>query len=284
MTTTSVTLLRVALFAYLAATLVYLAYVTFARRRSVGIVAYTVLAAAFLIHTAFQVIRIIEYWSQHQAFILPAASFIEAVSFCAWTIALVYLVGEWAIKTRLLGAAVSAVLTLLLGYAMLHGSSLAPRPLMPALKSPWLNIHVTTIMLSYAGLLLGSLVAVFYLLRLRGVRWVKSMFGNMTLEDLDLLAYRFIVFAFPLLTLGIITGAIWADQAWGRFWGWDPKETWSLITWLIWAGYLHTRLAFGWRGARSAWFAIVGIISVFITFFGVSFLAAYFSVKSLHTY
>ncbi len=284
MTEMSVTILRVALFVYLASTAAYLAHATFARRNAVGVVAYAALAVAFALHTVFQVIRVVEYWSQHQAFILPTASFIEAVSYCAWMVALVYLVAERFIKTRLFGAAIGAAIVLLLGYAMLHGSEMVPRPLIPALKSPWLNIHVTAVILSYAGFLFSAIAAVFYLLRLRGIRWVENLFANLTLEDHDMLTYRFVVFAFPILTVGIITGAIWADQAWGRFWGWDPKETWSLITWLIWAGYLHTRLAFGWRGARSAWFAILGIISVFITFFGVSFLAAYFSVESLHTY
>jgi len=343
MTDLNVLLLRAGLFIYLASTVAYLAYSTFLRKKTVGLIAFIALIAGLLAHTAFQVVRVVEYWNQHQALILPTASLFEAISYCAWMIALVYVFSERYIRTRLFGAPVAGVVTLMLGYAMLSGAAQAPRPLMPALKSPWLNIHVTAMMLSYAGLLIGSVIAAFYLMRLWAPRraavrsclirllyvvlfigavvimykllwlhqtgqqiayavgaavgssllmivfWLllvssEKLFGALTLEDHDLLAYKFILFAFPILTAGIITGAIWADQAWGRFWGWDPKETWSLITWVIWAGYLHTRIAFGWRGARSAWFAIAGIVSVFITFLGVNYLVDYFNVTSLHSY
>ncbi len=284
MTDLNVLLLRAGLFIYLASTVAYLAYSTFLRKKTVGLIAFIALIAGLLAHTAFQVVRVVEYWNQHQALILPTASLFEAISYCAWMIALVYVLSERYIRTRLFGAPVAGVVTLMLGYAMLSGAAQAPRPLMPALKSPWLNIHVTAMMLSYAGLLIGSVIAAFYLLRLRKLGWTERLFSTMTMEEHDLLAYKFILFAFPILTVGIITGAIWADQAWGRFWGWDPKETWSLITWVIWAGYLHTRIAFGWRGARSAWFAIAGIISVFVTFLGVNFLVDYFNVTSLHSY
>lgn len=284
MTELGVVFLRVALFTYVASTVVLLAYASFLRRKLVGLLGYTALLLGFAAHTVFQVVRVTEYWRQHQTFVLPTASLFEAISYCAWMIALVYLIGERIMRTRLFGAPVAGVTALMLGYAMLSGAALAPRALMPALKSPWLNIHVTAMMLSYAGLLIGSLIAVFYLLRLRGVRWAERLFGVMTVEEHDMLAYKFIVFAFPILTAGIITGAIWADQAWGRFWGWDPKETWSFITWLIWAGYLHTRLSLGWRGTRSAWFAVAGIIAVFITFLGVNYLVDYFNVTSLHSY
>ncbi|MCD6282256.1 c-type cytochrome biogenesis protein CcsB [bacterium] len=284
MTELGIVFLRIALLAYVVSTVVYLAYATFLRRKAVGILGYVALILGFAAHTAFQVVRVSEYWHQHQAFILPTASLFEAISYCAWMIALVYLISERFMRTRLFGAPVAGVIALMVGYAMLSGAAMVPRALMPSLKSPWLNIHVTAMMLSYAGLLIGSLIAVFYLFRLRGFRWAERLFGAMTVEEHDMLAYKFVVFAFPILTAGIITGAIWADQAWGRFWGWDPKETWSFITWLIWAGYLHTRLSLGWRGTRSAWFAVAGIIAVFITFFGVNYLADYFNVTSLHSY
>jgi len=278
------TVLGIALVAYAASTLAYLAYATFLRRVGAGLAACALLWIGFGFHTAFQVQRVLDYWHLHHEFYLPTASLFEAMSYSAWMTILVYLLSEPRMKTRLFGSAVAGVCTLLLGYGMLSAGALAPRPLMPALKSPWLNIHVTAMMLAYSGLLIGSVVAVFYLLRLRGVRWVEKLFGTLTMEEQDSLAYKFVLFAFPLLTAGIITGAIWADKAWGRFWGWDPKETWSLITWLIWAGYLHTRIALGWRGARSAWFAVAGIISVFVTFLGVNYLISLFNVTSLHSY
>ena len=109
----------------------------------------------------------------------------------------------------------------------------------------------------------------------------KRSFSNIlpSLDVLDEVSYRGVAFGFPLLTIGIVTGAIWADQAWGRWWGWDPKETWSLITWLFYGGYLHTRLTMGWRGKHSAILAVVGLIVVLITYLGVNF---FFS--GLHSY
>jgi cytochrome c-type biogenesis protein CcsB len=126
----------------------------------------------------------------------------------------------------------------------------------PALKSQWLTFHVATAMLAYGGFAVAFGLGVMYLLKGKGGgndsgNGIVAHFPS--LEVLDHLAYKVIGFAFPMLTLAIVAGAIWADYAWGTYWSWDPKETWSLITWIIYAGYLHARLMYGWKGKRAAW-------------------------------
>lgn len=164
---------------------------------------------------------------------------------------------------------------LVLGFASF---SLPPElqeagPLVPALKSNWLLRHVTVRILSYAGLRLGSLLAVRYL--------AAQRFANLSswLGRLDELSYRLIGFGFPFLTLGILSGAVWANETWGSYWSWDPKETWSLITWLVFAAYLHTRLVKGQTGGPAAKVAAVGFILVWVCYLGVNLLG-----KGLHSY
>lgn len=148
--------------------------------------------------------------------------------------------------------------------------------LVPALKSNWLVMHVTVMMISYAGLLIGSLFSVFYLGRRSTHRTVvKRVF----LKRLDQTRYRLITFAFPFLTLGILSGAVWANETWGSYWSWDPKETWSLILWLRFAAYLHTRLVQQKEGSRPAKLAAFGFFLVWICYLGVNLLG-----KGLHSY
>ena len=155
----------------------------------------------------------------------------------------------------------------------------------PALKSQWLTFHVLTAMFAYGAFAVSFGLGIMYLLKLSkenkgkksSSQGIVSRFP--TLEVLDELAYKVVGFAFPLLTLCIITGAIWANYAWGTYWSWDPKETWSLITWIIYAGYLHARLMYGWKGKRAAWMAVFGFAAVLFTFFGVNYL-----LPGLHSY
>ena len=145
-------------------------------------------------------------------------------------------------------------------------------PLVPALKSNWLLMHVSIILVSYAALMLGSLFSLIYLL-------VDQKIDYQISKKISNLSYKFIGFGFPLLTLGIISGSVWANQAWGSYWSWDPKETWALITWLIFAIYLHTRLVAKWSSYRSALIASLGFPVLWVCYLGVNLLG-----KGLHSY
>ena len=159
---------------------------------------------------------------------------------------------------RWLGLLVSIAVLLTLGtaVAVLYRPS---APLVPALKSTWLVIHVSAAIISGGVFLLANTVAAAYLyldsMEAKGERtpWAKRL---PTLEYLDQLSYRLVAFVFPLWTFAVIAGAIWAESAWGRYWGWDPKETWAFITWVAYAAYLHARVTVGWRGRRAAWLCL----------------------------
>ena len=199
----------------------------------------------------------------------------------------VYLFAEYRYKLRSLGAFVMPIPFLLLMFIIM---SMGPeeriaQAVPPALKSQWLTFHVLTAMFAYGAFAVSFGLGIMYLLKLSKEddgkksrsKGIVSRFP--ALELLDERAYKVVGFAFPLLTLCIITGAIWANYAWGTYWSWDPKETWSLITWIIYAGYLHARLMYGWKGKRAAWMAIFGFIAVLFTFFGVNYFLA-----GLHSY
>lgn len=159
---------------------------------------------------------------------------------------------------RWLGLLVSIAVLLTLGTAvtLLYRPS---APLVPALKSTWLVIHVSAAIISGGVFLLANMIAAVYLyldsMEQRGERraWAKRL---PSLEVLDQLSYRLVAFVFPLWTFAVIAGAIWAEHAWGRYWGWDPKETWAFITWVAYAAYLHARVTVGWRGRRAAWLCL----------------------------
>lgn len=175
-------------------------------------------------------------------------------------------------RHHLLGGLGALFATLALGYA----STLDPQagPLVPALRSNWLLIHVTTCMAAYAGLALSFGAAATYLVRAHLLQTPAER-----LSGTEQAAARAVVFAFPLLTIGIVTGAVWANAAWGSYWGWDPKETWSLVTWLVYGVYLHARLMRGWQGKRAAWLLVLAFAAVAFTYFGVAYL-----MKGLHSY
>ncbi|MBI4179700.1 cytochrome c biogenesis protein CcsA [bacterium] len=164
----------------------------------------------------------------------------------------------------------TALLSLLfLGIASLLDP--AVRPLVPALQSNWLLFHVATTLLAYAALSLATLSSVIYLIRFRP--------DGPDLAGVDAFTFRAITLGFILLTVGIILGAVWANEAWGTYWSWDPKETWSLITWFVYAIAVHLRRLHKWRGKRFAWLAVAGFACVLFTYFGVNYLLA-----GLHSY
>ncbi|MHB8075169.1 c-type cytochrome biogenesis protein CcsB [Desulfosporosinus fructosivorans] len=204
-----------------------------------------------------------------------------------WGIMVVYLFAEYRYKLKTLGAFVMPIAFLLLMFIIM---TMGPEEriahaIPPALKSKWLTFHVATAIFSYGAFAISFGLGIMYLLKLSkqdsGIKLkpdsIVARFPS--LETLDELAYKSVAFAFPLLSLCIITGAIWANYAWGTYWSWDPKETWSLITWIIYAAYLHARLMYGWKGKRAAWMAVFGFAAVLFTFFGVN----YFLV-GLHSY
>ena len=169
-----------------------------------------------------------------------------------------YLVALRKHDLRWLGLFVSISVLLTLGTAitLLYRNS---APLVPALKSTWLVIHVVAAIISGGVFLLANVIAATYLylesIESKGERkpWAKRL---PDLETLDQLSYRLVAFVFPLWTFAVIAGAIWAESAWGRYWGWDPKETWAFITWVAYAAYLHARVTIGWRGKRAAWLCL----------------------------
>jgi len=204
----------------------------------------------------------------------PLANFYESLVFFAWCLPFLGLVTFRRYLQGYLGTVVAILACLLLAYASLGGVDSRIKPLMPALKSNWLLIHVVTCFLGYAAFALGFGTALLYLKQERRPR--PSLPPP---AQLDRLIYQATILGFLLLTLGILTGAVWAESAWGRYWSWDPKETWSLITWLIYASLLHARLVKGWQGRRTAWLAVLGFLAVLFTYFGVSFL-----LTCLHSY
>jgi len=211
----------------------------------------------------------------------PLSNLYESLIFFAWTIVLLYLIMEWRIKSRNLGAFVIPFAFLSMAYASFspHVSS-GIQPLIPALQSNWLISHVITCFFGYAAFTIACGLGLMYLIKGLEERGISSRFMGLlpAREILDELSYHSIAIGFIFLTLGIITGSVWAYSAWGSYWSWDPKETWSLITWFIYAAMLHSRFVRGWRGKRMAIMSIIGFASVLFTYFGVNYL------PGLHSY
>ena len=255
----------------------------------------------------------------------PLSNLYESLLFLAWGITFTTIVLESKTKTSIVGSISNPISLFIIGFAglSLPESMQSPSPLVPALKSNWLMMHVTVMMLSYSSLIVGSLLGIFFLILTNDKKGEIVLQGNSygrdfkennlletafykegviddysalveekideptpikenrlsLLESIDNLSYRTISFGFPLLTIGIIAGAVWANEAWGSYWSWDPKETWALITWLVFASYLHARITKSWQGRKPAIIASVGFIVVWICYLGVNFLG-----KGLHTY
>ena len=268
----------------------------------------------------------------------PISNLYESLFFLAWGVTAIHLVAENMSRSSLVGVVTTPVAMGITAFAAL---SLPPdmqtsAPLVPALKSNWLMMHVSVMMLSYATLMVGSMLAIAFLVVTRGqnvelkgssvgtggyrdklgrqrlasnnnhkeptanlaqtngsggtavlnaITVVPSSPTSLSLQRLSLadtldnISYRIIGLGFPLLTIGIIAGAVWANEAWGSYWSWDPKETWALITWLVFAAYLHARITKGWQGRKPAILAASGFVVVWICYLGVNLLG-----KGLHSY
>ena len=241
----------------------------------------------------------------------PLSNLYESLLFLTWTLLTLYLYVESQTKTKLIGAILIPVALLINGFSNL---TLSPEmqkasPLVPALQSNWLMMHVSMMLLSYGTLIMGSLLCLLFLVisqyqevdfkqidktstplyniildyyetNLLTSKKKSSELGKLKLlQSLDNWSYRIIGLGFPFLTVGIIAGGVWANEAWGSYWSWDPKETWALITWLIFATYLHARLTKGWEGRRTALLGGLGFFVIWICYLGVNFLG-----KGLHSY
>ena len=204
----------------------------------------------------------------------------ESLIFLSWLILAIYFV-----VARKTANSVNAIFVLPLVAAMLAFAKFMDndlRPLPPALHSHWLGIHVTFCFLGYACFVLAFCFSVLYLWQERELKSRKVdryFFRLPSVGLLDSLGYKSVAFGFVFLSMGLISGSVWAQRAWGSFWSWDPKETWSLIMWLLYLVYLHGRLRHGWKGRKSAYIAIAGFIIMLFTYLGVSFL-----LPGLHSY
>ncbi|WP_310487482.1 c-type cytochrome biogenesis protein CcsB [Chamaesiphon sp. VAR_69_metabat_338] len=265
----------------------------------------------------------------------PLSNLYESLFFLAWGVTTMHLFAESISRSALVGVVTAPVAMLITAFAALKlpDDMQASAPLVPALKSNWLMMHVSVMMLSYATLLVGSVLAIAFLFVTRGqeIELRGSSFGGsgyrltsslatqtnrlpvaeplmlsttdlgttavlelptmtatttaltpqrLSLADtLDNISYRIIGLGFPLLTIGIIAGGVWANEAWGSYWSWDPKETWALILWLVFAAYLHSRITKGWQGRKPAILAALGFVVVWVCYLGVNLLG-----KGLHSY
>jgi len=278
----STKMLSTVTFLYLLCTVLYFSYLAF-RSERLGKIAGGVSWITLLIHTAAIALRWVESYQLGVGH-APLSNMYESLVFFSWCIALLNLLWEWKLKSRFLGAFTMPFAFLFIAYASLApGISDRIDPLIPALQSNWLHAHVITCFISYASFALSCAMSVIYLMKLKGQETGKketrltSLFPS--LDSLDALVYKTVVVGFPLLTLGIVTGAAWANYAWGSYWSWDPKETWSLITWFVYAIFLHARFAREWRGRRTALLSIIGFAAVIFTYFGVNYV-----LSGLHSY
>jgi cytochrome c-type biogenesis protein CcsB len=210
----------------------------------------------------------------------PLSNLYESLVFFAWTAGLIYLYVEFKYKNALIGAFVTPIAFLAMAYASMSPNiSDRIQPLVPALKSNWLIAHVATCFFGYAAFAIAFGLSIMYLIKARNPDRIEGIIGHFPkLDVLDELTHRMVLFGFLFLTGGIITGAVWANSAWGSYWSWDPKETWSLITWFVYATLLHARLMRGWEGKQIAYLSILGFSAVLFTYFGVNLL------PGLHSY
>lgn len=211
----------------------------------------------------------------------PMATLFETFSLLSWIIVLLYLLQVRSrVNHKSLGAFIIPIVFIMNAIGITSVSEIVP--LQPALQSIWFFIHVPLCFFGYACLTIAFCSSIIYFIQDRNLK-IKNLTASFqklpSLMDADDLCYKMVTIGFTLLTVGIITGSFWAQSAWGSYWQWDPKETWSLITWLLYAIYLHTRLIGGWRGKRTNLVIIIGFICVVITFLGVNYI-----IGGLHTY
>jgi cytochrome c-type biogenesis protein CcsB len=253
-------------------------WVPFFRKNSkLPTVAKIVLMAAVAFHAASLLIR--TYHGRQipeHLWYVPWSNWYESFSFFSFVITVVFLILQFYRSLPILGAFITPLAVAAMVMAINSPTGAAIPSLPPALQSYWMALHVPVMFVAYAAFANAFGLGLAFLIQERQIKSKKP--GAMTfilppLEELDNLIYRVIWMSFPVLTLGILLGAAWANDAWGRYWGWDPKETWSFVTWLIYLIYLHIRLVVGWRGRKTAYLSLVGFAVVLFTYVGVNYLS-----------
>jgi cytochrome c-type biogenesis protein CcsB len=274
---------------YIVATAIYLARLVSGKDR-LGHIGRWILAGGLAIHTVgivwrwVELVRMVaadrpESWLGQVGFVManaPLANLYEAMVFFSWSIVLVYLLFDRKYGLVNLGAAVSPLAAVAIALvSVLPGVSGELEPKIPALQSYWLTIHVVTCFLAYAAFAVSFVTSIVYLSSKEG----REKAGKMARATLEEINYNTATVGFLMLTIGIVTGAVWANYAWGSYWSWDNKETWSLITWFIYAALLHARLVASLKGKWMAVLSIIGFAAVLFTFFGVNYV-----LSGLHSY
>jgi cytochrome c-type biogenesis protein CcsB len=253
-------------------------FITYLGSRNRGIALAAVISAwtGFLANTGAIAVR----WMESRAMgygHAPLSNLYESIVFFAWSILLIYLLFDLKYRQRSMGAFIMPFAFLGMAWAQLSLND-SIEPLVPALQSNWLTYHVITCFIGYAAFAVACGVSIMYLFKAgteenrpdSPVGGILGVFpSSKILDDLN---YKAIMLGFPMLTLGIITGAAWANYAWGTYWSWDPKETWSLIVWFIYAAFLHARFTRGWVGKKAAWLSIFGFAATVFCYLGVSLI------------
>ncbi|MDK2822211.1 MAG: hypothetical protein PWQ67_75 [Clostridia bacterium] len=265
-------LLFITLLFYILAFVVYFINFTYTKG-TLKIHARFLIISAFILNTILLVIRGLLIGG------LPLRNLFEFGLFFVWAIILIFLLVES--KYELSSSALFVLPIVILLLLFLVNLDVSIRPAMPALRSKWLIVHVLTAVISYGAFAMSFALSIMYLIK----DWLQehkpeNKFIEVfpTLEKMDDLSYKVIFIGMPALTIMLVTGAVWAEYSWGRYWSWDPKETWALITWFIYSAYLHVRLR-GWKGKKAALLSIVGFLAVIFTFLGVSYL-----LPGIHSY
>jgi cytochrome c-type biogenesis protein CcsB len=276
-------LLGITTFTYMFSALLYVAMLVF-KAKGIGRLATSFTAIALAIQTAGLVLR----WQESYQMGIghaPLTNMYESVVFFAWSIIVLYLLIEWKFKLQIIGAFAVPFASLAMAYASISNDvTQTISPLVPALQSNWLIAHVVTCFIGYAAFTVAAGLGLMYLIKDAGgpghASGQTGLRGRLPdLHQIEDITHKTMIFGFIWLTAGIISGAVWADSAWGTYWSWDPKETWSLITWFVYAFTLHARYTKGWGGRRIAWLALLGFCSVVFTYYGVNFILA-----GLHSY
>jgi cytochrome c-type biogenesis protein CcsB len=262
-----------ALSLYLLGTLGYLVFIIF-QNKNMARISYGLLLVGFISHTVA-----IGLWTVQTGY-LPVYNLRESLSFFAWAIIGVYLIIQIRFNILVLGSFLSP-----LAAVTMISSSFIPLqtgPVNPLLKNVWLMVHIIFVFAGNGVFAIAFLAGIMYLIQERQIKskHLGLLYHRLpALEILDALNYNSLILGFPLMTLGILSGSIFAQYTLGTFWRWDPKEVWSLITWLLYAALLHGRLVSGWRGRRSAIISIIGFLVLIFSFLGVNFL-----VKGYHSF
>lgn len=271
--TVDVSLFYIAFICYTVSMLIY--FFTFWKKTgTAATVGRIILLIGFFFQLAGLVIRSVN------ARFMPVTNMYESMNFFSWSIVLALIIVEWRLKNRSFGVFILPIVFLLMAFSSLPTTQKEILPLIPALQSQWLVWHVLLSFIGESAFAVAFGSSVMYLLRKRASEESFIVREFPSLSTLDVVSYRAIAIGFPIFTLGaLIFGAIWAKYAWGSYWGWDPKETWALITWIVYAIYLHARIVHGWKGTVAAWISVTGFLATLFTLFGVNYL-----LSGLHSY